>query len=294
MVALLVMAGWWALRAQSTDGLSHVLPLGASMVAFAAAFAAVRPLRGLAREAAGLGAAGLGAAAIVSSPDTGAVPWLGAVLVLAVGLAALVEWDPTQVHLGRIARLALGAGLVAVVVAAIVPIRHEVALRAFVPSDQDRSVEWSAAWHQWRSAPFIEVGPDRLLTFQAPDGTFAHFAHNEYLQIAADGGIVVLVLFVFTVVSVVRVVQRSDLVGSCATATLVCLGGRRRVRFRLAPGRHRAARRVVRGSGLPEGRREVRALRGRLLHRPARRAARRGLPCGAPKRVGGGGTSGGL
>ncbi len=101
-------------------------------------------------------------------------------------------------------------------------VRHELAVRAFAPSDRDRSVEWSTALHQWVGAPFMGVGPDRPLVFHAPDGTYAHFVHNEYLQIAADGGTVALALLVFAVVAAVRVVRRADVVSSCATAALLC------------------------------------------------------------------------
>jgi len=333
VVSLLLLAAWWLARAVGTDSTSHFLPLGASMVAFAAAFAAVRPLPGRARQAAGLGAAclgaagaltgfagliwrwfpeaipaqglwrlsstltyadaaglvlavclllalgsdvapwltrvtvclcaggllatqtrgayvalvvacaivpwrryvrfavpllagvGLGAAAIASSPDTGRVPWLGAVLVVAVGVAALTEWEPRRIGTGassRSVRWVMALGLVVVAAGVAVLVRHELALRAFAPSDQDRSVEWSTAWHQWGSAPVLGVGPDRLLLFHAVDGTYAHFVHNEYLQMAADGGLIAVGLLLLAVVAVVRVVRRVDVVSSCATAGLVC------------------------------------------------------------------------
>ena len=110
--------------------------------------------------------------------------------------------------------------LVALIAAAA--LHHEIGLRALAPSDQDRSVEWSTALHQWASAPLIGVGPDRLLVFHAADGSFAHFAHNEYLQIGADAGAIGAVLLAITIVAVIRVIRRTDLLASCAVAAIVC------------------------------------------------------------------------
>ena len=76
----------------------------------------------------------------------------------------------------------------AVSVAAFV--HHELALHALAPSDGDRTSEWSAALRQWVSSPLVGVGPDRTLVLQADGGSTAHFAHNESLQVAADGGLV--------------------------------------------------------------------------------------------------------
>jgi len=108
--------------------------------------------------------------------------------------------------------IAVGAGLVL-----RVPIERRVALG----SSEDRSYEWSAAIDQWRSSPIVGVGPDRTLYFHAPDGNFAHFSHNEYLQVLADGGVVGAILLVCTGVCVVRAVRREDVASSCATAALV-------------------------------------------------------------------------
>ena len=62
IVSILLLALWWLVRAGTSGSLVQFLPLGASFLAFAAAFATVRPLSGRAREAAGLGVACLGAA----------------------------------------------------------------------------------------------------------------------------------------------------------------------------------------------------------------------------------------
>jgi hypothetical protein len=330
VAALILLAVWWGIRAATTESVGEVLPLGASCLAFASAFAAVRPLRGSARQVAGLGVALLGAAgsvvgfagliwrwfpmampaqglwrlsttltysdaaglalgmcllvalgldrhgwlarivvclcsggllatqsrgafvavafacavvpwrrylqflipllagaslgvvAIATSPNTGTVPWLGVTLVLAVGIAAVPTTRLRALTLSpRMRGLAALVALVAVVVSALL-LHHEIGLRAFAPSDQDRSVEWSTALHQWASAPIFGVGPDRLLVFHAADGAYAHFVHNEYLQIAADAGIIGLLLLLTAGTAVFKAIRRFDVLSSCACAALVC------------------------------------------------------------------------
>jgi O-antigen ligase len=333
VLGAILLAAWWALRSATSSSLETVLPLGASLLAFAAAFAAVRPLRGAVRQHAGVaiagaGAAGalvgftgligrwypeaipaqglwrlattltyadaaglalavcllvalgtersplvgrvavclcaggllatqsrgayvafacacafvpwrryeqlavpvaagcgLGVAAIASSPRAGPVPWLGAVLVAAVGVAALPHSVDVRALWARPAGRGVTAlGLGAVLAGAALAARHEIGLRALAPSDRDRSVEWAAALHQWGSAPLFGVGPDRALVFHSADGTLAHFAHNEYLQIVADAGVVGLLLLAATVFAVVRVVRRVDALSSAACGALVCVG----------------------------------------------------------------------
>ena len=330
IVSVVLLDCWWLVRTQlSGSSLTQFLPLGASFLAFAAAFAAVRALKGPARQAAGLGisclgtagaligfagliwrwypmaiptqglwrlsstltysdAAGLvlgacllvalgtdlhpwlvrisvctcaggllatqsrgayiafacaclivpssryvrqlvplvagavlGGAAIASSPDKAGEPWLAVVLILAIA-AALPRWKVPSFRISTRARVVLALSLLCVVGMAFTLLHHEIGLRSFSPSDQDRYVEWTAAVHQWQSAPILGVGPDRLLVFHAPDGTYAHFAHNEFLQIAADAGVIGIVLLGLSVISVIRVVRRCDALSSCATAALVC------------------------------------------------------------------------
>jgi hypothetical protein len=108
--------------------------------------------------------------------------------------------------------VAVGAGL-----ALRVPIERRVALG----SSEDRGHEWSAAFDQWRSSPVVGVGPDQTLYFQAADGNFAHFSHNEYLQVLADGGLIGAGLLVLTGICLVRAVRREDVATSCAAAALV-------------------------------------------------------------------------
>ncbi len=212
IVSVVSLALWWLIRAQTSGSLTQFLPLGASFLAFAAGFAAVRPLKDRARVVAGLSVAclgavgalvgfagliwrwypmampaqglwrlsttltysdaaglvlgacllialgtdlypalvrmavclcaggllatqsrgayaavacacclvpwrryvrylvpliagaGLGVAAIVTSPDTGRVPWLGAALILASGIAAVAGWEGPSGAIGVPAR----------------------------------------------------------------------------------------------------------------------------------------------------------------------------------------------
>jgi hypothetical protein len=169
-----------------------------------------------------LAGAGLGVAAIVSSTETTSVPWLGAALLVAIGFAAVARWNIRPSALSTRVRVVVGILCLLVVVSALTLVHHEISLRAFAPSNQDRSVEWSTALHQWRSAPIVGVGPDRLLEFHAPDGTYAHFVHNEFLQIAADAGVVGLALLGLATISVTRIARRYDVLSSCALSALVC------------------------------------------------------------------------
>jgi O-antigen ligase len=108
--------------------------------------------------------------------------------------------------------IAVGAGLVL-----RVPIERRVAFG----SSEDRGHEWTAAFDQWKSSPVVGVGPDQLLYFHAADGNYAHFSHNEYLQMLADAGLIGAALLVVTGACVVRAVRREDVATSCAAAALL-------------------------------------------------------------------------
>lgn len=129
--------------------------------------------------------------------------WWGSMRKRAVVLAVL-----TVATIG----IAVGAGLVL-----RVPIERRVALG----SSEDRGHEWAAAFDQWRSSPLVGVGPDEILYFHAADGNYAHFSHNEYLQVLADGGLIGAALLVVSGICVARAVRRVDVATSCATAALV-------------------------------------------------------------------------
>ena len=275
IVSILLLTLWWFVRAGITGSLAQFLPLGASFLAFAAAFAVVRPLSGRAREAAGLGVTCLGAAGALTgfagltwrwypmampaqglwrlsstltySDAAGLV--LGMCLLIALGtdmypgLVRMVvclcaggllatqsrgtfvafacacalssmapvrpascpaprrrgawrggdrlvtgcgaravarrrywssRWAPPASLVGTSAlppsapqqRVVVALVLLSALVGALLLVHHEIGLRAFAPSDQDRAVEWSSALHQWGTAPIVGVGPDRLLEFR--------------------------------------------------------------------------------------------------------------------------------
>lgn len=334
LAGLGLLASWWLVRSVSAGTARSFLPLGASVLAFAAAFAAVRGLNGRAREIAGLALAGLGAAvatvgfvglvwrwypmampsqglwrlsstltyadaagallgacllialgcgrfpaltrvavcltagglvatqsrgaylafvcavllvrrtqvvrflppllagailgfvAVATSPLQGASPWLGAALVAAVAFSATSPWALRAVKQASdrtsAPMVAVAAGLVGLV-GTVALAHHEIGLRALAPSNQDRLTEWSAALHQWASAPFVGVGPDQVLVFHAVDGDMAHFVHNEYLQVAADSGLLGLGLLGLVAVSLARTLRRFDALSAGAVAAVVCL-----------------------------------------------------------------------
>jgi hypothetical protein len=281
VASLVVLALWWAIRAMVASSGAGFLPFGGSILAFVAAFAAVRPLVGRTRELAALAVAllgsvgaligfagliwrwypmalpaqglwrlsstltyadaaglvlgmcllvalgcdrspillrigvcvmmggllatqsrgallavacggvlipwrryvqfviplvagaGFGIAAVAVSPMSGAVPWLGAVLGAAV---AIVVWDGRGIRRAcsdTRTRVVVGVAVLGALIAAAFLTHHEIGLRVLAPSNQDRSVEWSTALHQWASAPLSGVGPDRELVFRAADGTSA-------------------------------------------------------------------------------------------------------------------------
>jgi len=104
---------------------------------------------------------------------------------------------------------------------AVAALHTPIERRVELGSTSERLIEWRAALNQWGTSPVIGVGPDVPLRFHSVDGTFAYFAHNEYLQIAADSGAVGLLLVLLTCGVVIVVVRREDVVSSCACAALV-------------------------------------------------------------------------
>lgn len=81
-------------------------------------------------------------------------------------------------------------GVVAVALVALAS--HEVATRVDAGSASARLREWRAALDQFGSSPVDGVGPDRLLV--GSTGAASYFAHNEYLQVLAGGGLVAFAL----------------------------------------------------------------------------------------------------
>ncbi len=169
-----------------------------------------------------LAGAALGVVAVASSPGKGVVPWLGAALVAAIAISAVPTTRVRAAALDPWIRMVAVCIVPVALLATVLLLHREIGLRALAPSDADRAAEWSVAWHQWRTAPVFGVGPDRLLLFHTADGTYAKFVHNEYLQVAADAGVLGVALLAAAVAAVVRAVGRVDVLSSCACAALVC------------------------------------------------------------------------
>jgi O-antigen ligase len=116
-------------------------------------------------------------------------------------------------------------GIALLVVAALalagIALRNPISLRLQTGSSYDRNLEWSAAVHQWRSSPITGVGPDVLLNLHTSPPSFDRFAHNEYLQMLADAGIVGIALLGLSGLAVARATHRRDVATSCAAAALV-------------------------------------------------------------------------
>jgi hypothetical protein len=208
-----------------TGGLVAAQSRGA-LVALACAVAIVPWRQLLAYRVAILAGLGLGVTAVATSPSNTPVAGLAVALIVAVG--ASLAWTPTSAPgTGRptVPTWLAPVAVVLFLVMVALLVQHELALRTVSPSDQDRAVEWSAALHQFTSSPLYGVGPDHLLQFTAADGNYAHFAHNEYLQIAADVGLLGLAALASAGVALVRVVRRVDVATSWATPPQVCWGG---------------------------------------------------------------------
>ena len=152
------------------------------------------------------------------------------------------------------ARVLAGTVVACAVVATLALLHHEVGLRALAPSDQDRSVEWSTALDQWRSAPLVGVGPDRLLTFRASAEPWrtsctTSTSRSRPIRRRRSGA-----------ARPVRPRRRQSRaparsLASPAVGALVCWAVAGRVRFRLAPQRRRVAGRVVLRVGRAPGKR---------------------------------------
>ena len=110
----------------------------------------------------------LGVAAIASSPDNHPVPWLAALLVLAVALAVV-----PGVVVSDVAGLSSGCSRASAVCAAIgvaLLVHHEIGLRALAPSDQDRQPNGRVACTNGSLPLWPESGLTVSLTFMLPMG----------------------------------------------------------------------------------------------------------------------------
>jgi len=204
----LCMAGLVA--TQSRGAVLGVL-VGACIVPVAAARRALRSI--LAGLVGGLVVVGTSSGS-AHHPLVGVV--VGVIIVVASGFRRPRHGRRITRRQVRVTILATAMAVVFAAAALHTPIQRRVELA----STSDRITEWHAAFDQWRSSPWIGVGPDRLLTFHAVDGTYAFFAHNEYLQVLAGAGVVGELLLLVVVGSVVVAVRREDTLSSCAVAAL--------------------------------------------------------------------------
>jgi O-antigen ligase len=154
-----------------------------------------------------------GAVACIAGASGGAEP------LLVVGLVVLA------VLAGRGApalRSRTSAGLLLLgFAAAVLLATHPAATSRLSTSTLDlRTSEWSAAYRVATAHPVIGGGPEKNLPLNNR-GAFAYFAHNEYLQIAAGGGVVALALLGLTGVAVIRMVDRRTWQAEAATAALL-------------------------------------------------------------------------
>ena len=155
-----------------------------------------------------------GAVACLAAASGGhAQPLLGLALVV---LAVLAGRGAPALRSRTSAALLLLAFAAAVLVAT-----HPAASTRLSRTTLDlRTNEWSAAYRVAKANPVVGGGPEKNLPLNSR-GAFAYFAHNEYLQIAAGGGIVALALLGLTGAAVIRVADRRTWQAEAATASLL-------------------------------------------------------------------------
>lgn len=163
---------------------------------------------------------GAGAVMVAASHGPGREPAAFAAVLVAGGLAWLLP-PARRPQLTR--RQIAGVALLAVVAVALagLALHTPISARVQTASSDDRGREWTAAIDQWRRAPVTGVGPDVLLQLDTSPPSYDQFAHNEYLQMLADGGVVGVVLLAASGVAVARSLHRRDVATSCATAAVV-------------------------------------------------------------------------
>jgi O-antigen ligase len=131
-------------------------------------------------------------------------------LVLGSGLAQIRSW--------RTARFALPALVLAAAVAAVVlspalaaDFSKIGAMRLDPGSIAARQAQWAATVELIRSSPVVGVGPGHMLLHLTQYGfnQYAYFTHNEYLQLAAEQGLLGLGILVIGMGTVVVEIVRS-------------------------------------------------------------------------------------
>ena len=104
--------------------------------------------------------------------------------------------------------------------------RNEIVKRVDFGSILARLSAWRLAIDQWRTSPFLGVGPDKVLVPRA-GGVVTYFVHNEYLQVLAGAGVIGALLLLSAVVLVGRRLwrQRTTSSGSVAAVVVFAIAG---------------------------------------------------------------------
>lgn len=151
----------------------------------------------------------------VSSHPRLAVAGLTLAAGLAIGGLRPVTRLPRALRPGPVLAVLLGLfGAGGIGLLAIVDHRAGAAIghaRANLDSS-DRLAAWHAAWHQIALHPIAGSGPGlRQLSWQAPDGSLRVFAyaHDEYLQLFAELGLIGLICLIGCAIALVRLLVRS-------------------------------------------------------------------------------------
>lgn len=180
-------------------------------VALLAGLACLAALLGVRRTVAGLAGPAFGAlvalAALAPSMPAGSTPRPAlALLGLAAGVALAAAYEQAPAG-ARKAAVALGLVAVAAVVA-LGPFDSVRNTRLTLAS-ADRRAETSAALRLVADRPLTGTGPGQAtLFFDGSDGQplFARYAHNEYLQVSAELGLIGLALLAALLITLGRTV----------------------------------------------------------------------------------------
>ena len=147
---------------------------------------------------------------------------IAGVAVAALVVVGAVVRPSARLHLRTPPRaLALAGAVIAVGAVVAVALHTPVQRRVGLASTSDRVSEWHAAFDQWRSSFWVGVGPDKVLHLKSPPGSYAYFAHDEFLQIAAGAGIVGVLLLLLALGAIAMTVRRTDTLSSCAAGAVV-------------------------------------------------------------------------
>jgi len=138
----------------------------------------------------------------------------------------------TRWRRARVAVALVGIGVLAALVAAVSSrnVAHQIAQARFSAASSDRAHEWSAAWAVARHHLVLGVGTARVL-LQWQEGTrvfTATFAHNEFLQLVVQDGLIGLAVLLIGLICIVSRLRRRRRQGSawsveCALACLAAL-----------------------------------------------------------------------